>query len=123
MSVSKLSLEERLVLLHLHGAIDGNVVAVHGHRNVIMCKIEDRPPVSCGEGMKDEDHAESYYPSPECELEPQLDGPDENARFTPPINFFILHNTCNNNTQQKVPSTLGVSVSVSRMGGRKQRVV
>jgi hypothetical protein len=73
--------------------------------------------------MKDEDHAESCDPSPECELEPQLDGPDENAHFTLPINFFILHSTCNNNTQQQVPSTLGASVSISRIGGRKQRVV
>jgi hypothetical protein len=71
--------------------------------------------------MKDEDRAESCDSSPEREPEPQLDGLDENARFTPPINFFILHSTCNNNTQQQVPSTLGVSVS--RMGGRKQRVV
>jgi hypothetical protein len=67
--------------------------------------------------MKDEDHVESCDTSPECELEPRLDGPNENARFTPPINFFILHNTWNNNTQQQVPGTLGVSVS--RMGGRK----
>jgi hypothetical protein len=64
-----------------------------------------------------------HDPSPECELEPWLEEPDENARFTPPINFFILHSTCNNNTQQQVPSTLVVSVSISRMGGRKQRVV
>jgi hypothetical protein len=98
MSVTKLSLVERLVLLHLLGATDGNVVAVYGHRNVIVCKIADRPPVSCGEGTKDEDRAESCDPSPERELEPQLDGADENARFTPPINFFILYNTCNNNT-------------------------
>jgi hypothetical protein len=41
-SVTKLSLEERLVLLHLLGATDKNVVTVHGHRNVIMCKIEER---------------------------------------------------------------------------------
>jgi hypothetical protein len=77
------------------------------------------PPVSCGEGMKDEYHAEFCDPSPKCELEPRLDGLDENARFTPPINFFILHSICNNYTQQQVPSTLGVSVSVSRTGGRK----
>jgi hypothetical protein len=50
--------------------------------------------------MKDEDRAESCDPSPEHEAEPRLDGPDENARFTPPINFFILHNTYNINTQQ-----------------------
>jgi hypothetical protein len=79
------------------------------------------PPVSCGEGTKDEYRAESYDPSPEHEIEHRLNGLDENAHFTPPINFFILHNTCNNNTQQQVPSTLGVSIS--RTGGRKQRVV
>jgi hypothetical protein len=48
------------------------------------------PPVSCNEGMKDEDRAESCDPSPEHEPGPRLDGPDENACFTPPINFFIL---------------------------------
>jgi hypothetical protein len=100
MSVTKLSLAERLGLLHLLGATDGNVIVVRGHRNNIMCKIADRPPpqVSCGEGTKDEDHAESCDPSPEHELEPRLDGPDENAHFTLPINFLILHNTYNNNT-------------------------
>jgi hypothetical protein len=73
--------------------------------------------------MKDEDCGEAYdLLSLEHEPEPQLDGSDESTRFTPLSNFFILHNTCNNNTQQ-VPSTLGVSVSVSRMGGRKQSVV
>jgi hypothetical protein len=78
--------------------------------------------VPCGNGMKDEDHGESCdLLSPEREPEPRLDGPDESARFTPLNNFFILHNTCNNNTQQEVPSTLGVSVR--RMGGRKQKVV
>jgi hypothetical protein len=62
--------------------------------------------------MKDEDHNESCdLLSPEREPEPRLDGPDESACFTPLNNFFILHNTCNNNTQQEVPSTLGVSVS------------
>jgi hypothetical protein len=98
-SVTKLSLVERLILLHLLSATNGNVVAVYGHRNVIMCKIADRPPVSCGEGTKDEDRAESCDPSPKHEPKPQLDGLDENAHFTPPINFFILHSTCNN-TQQ-----------------------
>jgi hypothetical protein len=98
-SVTKLSLAERLVLLHLLGATDRNVVAVHYHRNVIVCKIADRSPVSCGEGTKDEDHVVSCDPSSEREPEPQLDGPDENTRFTPPINVFILHSTCNNNTQ------------------------
>jgi hypothetical protein len=41
--VTKLSLAERLILLHLLGATDGNVVAVRGHRNVIRCKIANRP--------------------------------------------------------------------------------
>jgi hypothetical protein len=116
MSVAKLSLVERLVLLHLLGATDGNVIAVRSHWNVIVCKIADRPPsplISCSEGTKDEDRAESCDPSPEREPEPRLDELDENTRFTPPINFFILHNSCNNNTQQQVPSTLGVSVSIS----------
>jgi hypothetical protein len=84
---------EGLILLHLLGDMDGDVITVRGHRNVIVCRIADRPPVSCGDGMKDEDHVESCDPSPEHEPEPQLDGPDENARFSPPINFFILYNT------------------------------
>jgi hypothetical protein len=60
---------------------------------------ESTPLVLCYEGTKDEGHVESCDPSPEHEPEPRLDGPDENARFTPPINFFIMHSTCNNNTQ------------------------
>jgi hypothetical protein len=80
--------------------------------------------VPCGNGMKDEDHGESCDPlSPEREPKPRLDGLDESTRFTPLNNFFIMHNTCNNNTQQEVLSTLVVSVNVSRTGGRKQRVV
>jgi hypothetical protein len=80
--------------------------------------------VSYSDGMKDEELSKSYNPLLlECEPAPRLDRPDESAHFTPLNNFFILHNTCNNNTQQEVPSTLGVSVTVSRMGGRKQRVV
>jgi hypothetical protein len=43
-SVTKLSLAERLVLLHLLSAMDGNVIAVRGHRNIIVCKIADRSP-------------------------------------------------------------------------------
>jgi hypothetical protein len=73
--------------------------------------------------MQEEDRVESCDPTMERELKPRLDGPDENARFTPPINFFILHSTCNNNTHQKVASTLGVSISVSYIGERKQGVV
>jgi hypothetical protein len=97
--MTNLSMVERLVLLHLLGATNGNVITVHGHRSIIVCKIVDRPPVSCSEGMKDGDRAESCDPSPEREPEPRPNGSDENARFTPPINFFILHSTCNNNTQ------------------------
>jgi hypothetical protein len=55
--------------------------------------------VPCGGGTKDEDCGKSCDPlSLECEPEPQLDGPDESAHFTP-LNNFIMHNTCNNNTQ------------------------
>jgi hypothetical protein len=43
-SVTKLLMVERLVLLHLLGATDGNVVIIRGLRNIIMCKIADRPP-------------------------------------------------------------------------------
>jgi hypothetical protein len=115
---------EGLVLLHLPSGADGDVVAIRSLRNVIMCKITTRPAVPCSEGMKDEYRGESCDPlSPEHEPKPRLDGPDESARFTPLNNFFILCNTCNNNTQQEVPSTLGVSVSISQTGGRKQKVV
>jgi hypothetical protein len=40
-SVTKLSLAERLICLHLLCATDGNVIAVRGHRNIIVCKIAD----------------------------------------------------------------------------------
>jgi hypothetical protein len=74
--------------------------------------------------MKDEDRSESCDPlSSEHEPDARLDRLDESARLTPLNNFFILHTTCNNNTQQEVPSTLGFSVSISRTGGRKQMVV
>jgi hypothetical protein len=43
MSVSKLSTVEGLVLLHLLSGANGDVVAVHSLRNVIMCKITARP--------------------------------------------------------------------------------
>jgi hypothetical protein len=80
--------------------------------------------VPCSDGMRDEDRGESCDPlSPERGPEAQLDGPDESACFTLLNNLFILHITCNNNTQQQVPSTLGVSVGVSQTGGRKQNVV
>jgi hypothetical protein len=35
-SVTKLSLAERLELLHLLDATDGNAIAIRGHRNIIM---------------------------------------------------------------------------------------
>jgi hypothetical protein len=80
--------------------------------------------VPCSDGTKDEDHDESCdLLSPEHDPEPRLDGLDESARFTPLNNLFILHSICNNNAQQNVPSTLGVRVSISQMGGRKQKVV
>jgi hypothetical protein len=43
-SVTKLSLAERLALLHLLDATDGNAIAIRGHRNIIICKIADRLP-------------------------------------------------------------------------------
>jgi hypothetical protein len=55
MSVTKLSLAERLILLHLLGAKDGNVVVVRSHKNVIMCKIMARPhgpPAAMAQMMK-----------------------------------------------------------------------
>jgi hypothetical protein len=80
--------------------------------------------IPCGDGTKDEDCGESCDSlSLERELEPWLDGPDKSAHFTPLNNFFILYNTCKNDTQQEVLGTLGVSISVSRMGGRKQKGV
>jgi hypothetical protein len=45
-SVTKLLMAERLILLHLLGAMEGNIVAIRGHRNIVMCKIADRPPPS-----------------------------------------------------------------------------
>jgi hypothetical protein len=110
---------EGLILLHLLSGADGDIITVHCLRNVIMCKITARPHDCVERCIKDEDHGESCAPlSQEGEPEPRLLGPDESARFTPLNNFFILHNTYNN-TQQEVPSTLGDSVSISRMGGRK----
>jgi hypothetical protein len=41
-SVSKLSMVEGLVLLHLLSGVDGDVVAVRSLRNVIVCKITAR---------------------------------------------------------------------------------
>jgi hypothetical protein len=113
---------EGLILLHLLSGADGDIIAVRSCWNIIMCMITTRPhgPVR----QWHEDYSESCDPlSPEHEPEPQLDGPDESARFTPLDNFFILHNTCNNNTQQEVSITLGVSISISQTGGRKQKVV
>jgi hypothetical protein len=43
MSVSKLSTVEGLVLLHHLSGADGDVVAIHSLRNVIVCKITARP--------------------------------------------------------------------------------
>jgi hypothetical protein len=43
MSVSKLLTVEGLVLLHLLSGVDGDVIAFHNLRNVIVCKITARP--------------------------------------------------------------------------------
>jgi hypothetical protein len=40
-SVSKLSMVEGLIVLHLHGGMDGDVIAIHSHRNIIVCRIAD----------------------------------------------------------------------------------
>jgi hypothetical protein len=42
-SVSKLSMAQGLVLLHLLSGADGDVVAVHGLRNVIVYKLTAQP--------------------------------------------------------------------------------
>jgi hypothetical protein len=42
-SMSKLSLDEGLVLLHLLSGADGDVIAIRRLRNVIMCNIMTRP--------------------------------------------------------------------------------
>jgi hypothetical protein len=41
-SVSKLSMVEGLILVHLLSGADGDVIAVHNPRNVILCKITAR---------------------------------------------------------------------------------
>jgi hypothetical protein len=43
MSVSKLSMVEGLILLHLLSGADGDVIIVHSLRNIIVCKITARP--------------------------------------------------------------------------------
>jgi hypothetical protein len=43
MSVSKLSIVEGLVLLHLLSGADGDVIAIRNLRNVILCKITTQP--------------------------------------------------------------------------------
>jgi hypothetical protein len=40
--VSKLSIVEGLVLLHLLNGVDGDVIAVRSLRNIIVCKITAR---------------------------------------------------------------------------------
>jgi hypothetical protein len=44
-SVSKLPIVEGLILLYLLSGADGDVIAIHSLRNIIMCKITSRP---CG---------------------------------------------------------------------------
>jgi hypothetical protein len=43
MSVSKLSMMEGLVLLHLLSGADGDVIAICSLKNIIVCKIMARP--------------------------------------------------------------------------------
>jgi hypothetical protein len=43
MSVSKLSMAEGLVLVHLFSGADGDVIAIRSLRNVIVCKIMALP--------------------------------------------------------------------------------
>jgi hypothetical protein len=45
-SVTKLLLMERLILLHLLSATDGNAIAIHGHRNVIVVQDSRLSPQS-----------------------------------------------------------------------------
>jgi hypothetical protein len=90
---------EGLILFHLLSGVDGDVVTIRSCWNVIICKITAQPCGPCDDGTKDEHRSESCDPlSLEREPEPWLDGPDDSARFTP-LNFFILHNISNNNTQ------------------------
>jgi hypothetical protein len=35
---------EGIIHLHLRGGMDGDVITVRSHRNVIVCRIADRPP-------------------------------------------------------------------------------
>jgi hypothetical protein len=42
-SVSKLSMVDKLVLLHLLSGVDGDDVAIRSLTNVIVCKITARP--------------------------------------------------------------------------------
>jgi hypothetical protein len=89
-----------------------------------LCTPMWRKFYSCKKWVLHKDHAKLCdLLSLDCEPKPWLDGPDESTRFTPLSSLLILHSTCYNNTQQEVPITLGVSISVSRTGGRKQKVV
>jgi hypothetical protein len=95
-SVTKLSLAERLILLHLLGATDGNVITVRGHRNVIVCKIADRPPSLMQWRHEERRPCEVLWSITGVWARASAGRARRNARFTPPINFFNLLNTCNN---------------------------
>jgi hypothetical protein len=43
MSVSKLSMAEGLILLHLHSGMDGDVIVIYSHGHITLCKITARP--------------------------------------------------------------------------------
>jgi hypothetical protein len=62
------------------------------------------PAVPCGDVTKDKDCGESCDPlSSEREPEPQLDGPDESARFTPLNNFCTTVATTTHNMKFLAP--------------------
>jgi hypothetical protein len=42
-SMSKLSMAEGLVLVHLLTGADGDVIAIRSHMNAVVCKIAARP--------------------------------------------------------------------------------
>jgi hypothetical protein len=125
-SVTKLLLAERLILLYLLSATDGDVIAFRGHRNIIVCKIADRPPPPRSRAVKAQRMKTVWSLVIHHWSMSQSLGCMGLMRMLTSLHLSIssfLHSTCNNNTHQQVPSTLGVNISVSRMGGRKQRVV
>jgi hypothetical protein len=120
-SVTKLSMVERLVLLHLLGATDGNVVVVRGHRNVIVCKIVDwHPPGLMRWRHEWRRPCGVLWSITEAWARASAGQARQERSLHPTYQFLHL---AQHMQQQQVPITLGVSVSISRMDGRKQSVV